>query len=113
MKRLLEWIRGGSYKSDPGFRVTLLGRNGLRYTEGDRTLVVESEWLVPRGIGITRGSIVRWDPPYDQETIEEADRDRIIANIRKGLKGPLEVSDVWPPPDVVLPQQPPRPPSPE
>ena len=58
-------------ESDEGFSVEVLVPNGLKYTEGDKTLSVFSEFLVGRAAsGFDRSSIKNWDSgePIDKET---------------------------------------------
>jgi hypothetical protein len=63
-----------------------------------------------RTIAIYRGSIRHWDSSIDGPPMGDLDRDAIIADIERALgrRGyRLEVADVWPPPGVTLPKQPP------
>jgi hypothetical protein len=69
--------------SDEGFSVEVLGRTGIDYREGDRSMFVDSEVLL-KGIAIFRRSIKAWRPPHDAEPITE--RERILANIRKAIE---------------------------
>ena len=76
--------RPNLYESPEGFSVEVLGITGLRYREGDRTMFIDSEVLAgPSGMVVYRDSIIRWDPPHEDEKITEADRERILENIRK------------------------------
>jgi len=62
--------------------VTVLGRTGLRYTEGGRSMFVDSEMLArPNGIAVYRESISRWDTPHEADALSEGDRERILASI--------------------------------
>jgi hypothetical protein len=67
--------------------ITLLGRTGLRYTEGGRSMFVDSEMLArPNGIAVYRESISRWDPPHEADALSEGDRERILASIVAALR---------------------------
>jgi hypothetical protein len=67
--------------------VKVLGRTGLRYTEGERSMFVDSEMLArPNGIAVYRESLSRWDPPYEADTLSEGDRERILASIVAALR---------------------------
>ena len=75
--------RPNFYESSHGFSVEVLGRTGLTYREGERKMFVDSEVLLgPEGIGIYSSSIRRWDPPYENQAIDSAAKERIINNIR-------------------------------
>jgi hypothetical protein len=67
--------------------VTVLGRTGLLYTEGGRSMFVDSEMLArPNGIAVYRESISRWDPPHEAGALTEGDRERILASIVAALR---------------------------
>jgi len=67
--------------------ITLLDRTGLRYTEGDRSMSVDSEMLArPNSIAVYQESISRWDPPYESDALSEADRERVLASIIAALR---------------------------
>jgi hypothetical protein len=67
--------------------VTPLGRTGLRYVEGSRSMFVDSEMLArPNGIAVYRESIERWDPPHECDALSESDRARILASIVLALR---------------------------
>jgi hypothetical protein len=75
------------FESSEGFSVEVLGRAGLSYREGNRTMFVNSEVLMgPSGMAVYRKSITRWDAPHDNEVIEQADRERILENIRDAFR---------------------------
>ena len=73
-------------ESDSGYRVEVLGRTGLRYTEGARTMFIDSEILASTGIGLWQSSIKRWDPPSNSVLIDEGERRRILENIRAAFE---------------------------
>ena len=70
----------------PGFSVEELGRTGLRYVEGERVMLVDSEGLaVPSRIAVYRGSITAWQPPFAADPVGREDVTRIIDNIVNAL----------------------------
>ena len=74
-------------ESDEGFRVEILGRTGLLYTEGIKSLLIDSEVLAgPSGLVIYKKSIRNWRPPYDKESIDDSKRDTMIENIRHAFR---------------------------
>ncbi len=75
--------RPNLYESSEGFSVEVLGRTGMRYREGTRQLFVDSEVLQIPGIVIYTGRMRHWDAPHQEETVSDAERDRIVGNIRK------------------------------
>jgi len=82
-------------ESDAGFSIEILGRTGMKYREGEKSLFVDSEVLVQgQGIAISSKSIREWDPPYTASPISPEKRDAIINNIRQAMEyqnEPLEV----------------------
>jgi hypothetical protein len=74
-------------QSDEGFSVEVLGRTGLLYTEGSKSLDIDSEVLAgPSGLGIYRNSIKSWNPPHNNEPIDESKHDAIVENIRRAFR---------------------------
>jgi hypothetical protein len=75
-------------ESDEGFSVEVLAPDGsLRYTEGPRTMEVDSEMLVgPTALVIYSKSIKHWNPPYSQESVDEAAKQRIIDNMQRAFR---------------------------
>jgi hypothetical protein len=79
--------RGNVIQSSDGYSVEVLGHVGLLYTEGSKSIHVNSEIsLGPSGLGIYKGSIRAWNPPYDNETIDDNKRDTIVENIRRAFR---------------------------
>ena len=75
-------------ESTAGFSIRVLGRTGLRYSEGDRTAWIDSEVLAaPRSIAIAMMSMKAWDSPSGPEQVTEADRDRVQRNIERAFVG--------------------------
>lgn len=82
-------------ESDDGFAVEYLGRAGLSYSEEGKSLLINSELLLgPYLMVIYKRSIQRWDPPYSDQIIDEADRERIINNIRAAYRSQGQEIDV-------------------
>jgi hypothetical protein len=89
--------------STAGFTVRVLGRTGLRYSEGERSVWIDSEVLArPRALVMSKLSIRHWEGPDPQE-IGETERDRISANIERAfeargyeieVRGPFDWSTV-------------------
>lgn len=80
-------IRNNVIQSDEGFSVELLGYRGLLYTEGSKTLKIDSEILYgPSDLVLYKDSIKFWKPPYDNEIIDEGKREAIIENVRRAFR---------------------------
>jgi hypothetical protein len=83
----LSKFRGSVIVGRSGYSVQILGRVGLRYREGERTMFVDSEILAgENAISAYSSSIKAWDPPNDKDPIGEEERSRIIENIRRALE---------------------------
>jgi Immunity protein 74 len=88
--------------SDEGFSVEILigYDGGLIYNEGPRRMHLGTTVLVrPPGMMIYPYSIREWEPPYEDEPIDEAKREQIIARIRSafdfwGLEMRVEETDL-------------------
>lgn len=73
-------------ESTEGFSVRVLGRTGMRYTEGDRSVWIDSEVLAkPRAIAASWSSIRVWEGPAPSEVGPE-DRDRIVKNLKRAFE---------------------------
>lgn len=84
-------------ESDAGFSVQVLGRTGLCYCEGERSMSVDSEVVMgPEGLMVIADSIRAWSPPHEKELIDEARRKRIVENIRAAFRfRGLEIDVRW------------------
>jgi len=72
-------------ESSAGFSVRVLGRTGLRYKEGARSVWIDSEVLAkPRAIAMFKESIQTWDGP-EPEAVSVTERDRIASNIGRAF----------------------------
>ena len=82
-------------ESDAGFSVEVLGRTGIRYREGNRSLFVDSEVLAPgKGIAIFVNSIRIWDPPSGGGPISAEEKARIVANIKAAMDFKREAIEI-------------------
>jgi len=73
-------------KSSAGFMVRVLGRTGMRYMEGGRSVWVDSEVLArPGAIAMFKDSMKAWEQPNDSAEFTGADRDRIANNIKRAF----------------------------
>jgi hypothetical protein len=69
----------------PGCGVTVLGRAGLRYREGSRTIFVDGEMLTGKyDFVIYSSSIQAWEG--SKEPISEDERRRIVANVQAAFQ---------------------------
>jgi hypothetical protein len=73
-------------ESSDGFSVRVLGRTGLRYTEGERSVRIDSEVLAkPRAIAMFKPTIRVWEGPEPGE-VSTQDRDRIADNVKRAFE---------------------------
>lgn len=72
--------------SDEGWQVKLLGRSGILYSESARSMKIDSEVLSgTAGLAVYSYSIQRWLPPNEQDALDDADKTRIIDNLRRAF----------------------------
>ncbi|MGZ3374728.1 MAG: hypothetical protein ACXU9O_15220 [Gemmatimonadaceae bacterium] len=85
-------------ESSQGFAVEVLGRTGLRYTEGGRDLFIDSEVLAAGfGLLVIANSIQNWGPkPRSSGDLERAERVRIIENIQRAFASQGEKIEIKP-----------------
>jgi hypothetical protein len=83
-------------ESDEGFSVQVLGRTGMRYREGGRSVLIDSEVLAPgKGIAVFVDSIKNWQTRDGEKPVTTQERKMIVARIEAAIafKGePLELS---------------------
>jgi hypothetical protein len=73
-------------ESTEGFSVKVLGQTGMRYTEGTRSVWIDSEVLAkPRAIAMLKETIRFWEGPEPEE-ISEKERDRIANNVKRAFE---------------------------
>jgi hypothetical protein len=81
-------------ESDEGFS-TKVEMTRILYTEGEKRLYIYSEILAsPGNIGIWKESILNWEPPYQDELIDQNKRDAIVEKIRRAFRWKGESIDV-------------------
>jgi hypothetical protein len=90
--------------SSNGFAIKVLGRTGMRYVEGPRSVWIDSEVMAtPRTMAMYEPSIRTWESPEDPGPVTDQDRVRIVENIRRAFAacgyelqviGPLDWSTV-------------------
>jgi hypothetical protein len=70
-------------QSDAGYTVEVIPRTHIRYTEGARTMLIDSEPLIPDGtMALYTSSMEKWDPPHNGQPLDATERARIVENIR-------------------------------
>jgi hypothetical protein len=78
-------------------------RGHIRFQFEERTGTIESEILVPHDLGdsgrvVYRDTFQRWDPPFDNEVVDEETKDKILKELqleRARGNGVLEVRRNW------------------
>jgi hypothetical protein len=71
-------------ESNAGFSVGVLGRTGLRYAEGGRSVWIDSEVLAkPGAVALFKDSIRLWE---GEGPVSAADRDRIASNVKRAFE---------------------------
>ena len=74
-------------ESGAGFSVRVLGRTGLRYTDGHKSVWIDSEVLAkPGAIAMYKDSIKTWDSSDRTELVNDADRIRIAENTKRAFE---------------------------
>jgi hypothetical protein len=88
--------RRNTISSDEGFTVKILGgRGGVRYTEGDQSVEINSEFSGgTRCVILYRNSIVAWASPVGQVAVSEEERSRILRNVRRAFESDGYSSEV-------------------
>ena len=72
---------------DEGFSVEVLGRTGLLYKEGSKNMHINSEILAsPGGILISKSSIQKWNPPNQDDIVDDIKRNAIIDNVCRAFR---------------------------
>jgi Immunity protein 74 len=72
-------------ESNDGVTVEILGRTGIRYTEGERAYFVDSDVLATPAIAVSATRIRAWDDSHEVATLTDADRQRIFENIAEAF----------------------------
>ena len=72
---------------DEGFSVEFLGRNGIEYTEGEKSMRVDTEMLAPpHGVSIYQESIKKWRRPFESVSLTAEHKNRIVDNIARVIE---------------------------
>ncbi len=68
--------------------IRLLGREGLRYSEGGRSMEIDGEMLVGGDTNwvVYTDSIERWDPPHDAEPVDAEKKAEIVRAVLELLR---------------------------
>jgi hypothetical protein len=85
LSRLAERIRQNRYRLDSDRFVDLVNQAELRYHEGGRSIVVGYESLEGGEIGLYPNQIGPWEPALPGDRVDEAERARIMDNVRMAL----------------------------
>lgn len=81
---MLSDSRNGDQVGKGDFSLEYVARSGARYREPGRSMFVDAEMApMPHGLILFAGSIVKWDPPYEGEPLDQNARYRIICNIQE------------------------------
>jgi hypothetical protein len=72
-----------SAQSSNGFKVERTGRDHLKYSEGDRFIVIDVE--PGDGLAIYTSSISTWSGGSEAEPVKQPEIDRIIKNVCQAL----------------------------
>lgn len=87
---MTEWFsepRPNLIEGESLISVEVLGRTGIRYVEGERSALVDSEVLAePDAIVAYRNSIKGWNAPHESDALDDVDRERMLNNIRRALE---------------------------
>src|SRR4051794_17895141 len=71
--------------STEGYSVRVLGQTGMRYSEGERSVWIDSEVLAePDSIVINPTTMRAWEGP-NPEPVKASDRARVVANIKRAF----------------------------
>ncbi|MCL4274521.1 MAG: hypothetical protein KJZ77_11675 [Anaerolineales bacterium] len=82
-------------ESGEGYSVEVLGRTGLRYTEGEKRMHIDSEVLNASEIAVVESSIQAWDSPFEAEVIDDKKRAVILENIRRAFTFMNAIMERW------------------
>jgi hypothetical protein len=77
------WLNNQGVKSSAGFVFQRADRFCYHYVEGHRVLIAKTDGGAIETIYL--GAEPRWEPPYETEPINDADIERITANIVKAM----------------------------
>lgn len=73
-------------ESSEGFSVRVLGLTGMRYTEGDRSVYMDSEVLAkPGAIALFKDRMRPWGTPRGSPRLSKDESDRIANNVKRAF----------------------------
>lgn len=72
-----------SVKHSTGYIVSLVKRYLMEYREDNHLMIIEID--DGKSLGIYKGTIKEWQPPYDNEIISKEKTEEIIRNIKDAL----------------------------
>jgi hypothetical protein len=86
LRRLYAGLISGEVVRHGTRRLYLMGRDGLKYSDGKRSVLIETEMLTgPVNRVIYAGLITHWLPPHEAEAISAAQRSEIAQMVRDYL----------------------------
>ncbi len=72
--------------SDSGFEVKIKSRGALLYTEGNKSININSEYLAENGgIAVYANSIEYWNDQHKEEKISSQKKQQILDNVNEAL----------------------------
>lgn len=86
LRRFYERFMSGEVARDGTRRLHLAGRDGFRYSDGDRSVLIETEMLTGDvNRVIYAGLITNWLPPHEAESILPEQRSEIVRTVYEFL----------------------------
>jgi hypothetical protein len=73
-------------ESSLGYSVEVLGRLGMIYRQGGRSVAIDSELLTTESIEIFASSIKTWESAEGSKPVSPEERERIVARIRRAME---------------------------
>jgi hypothetical protein len=83
---LEQLLRPARYRIDADRFVDRVDETTLRYHEHNRSIMVGYEALKGGEMGLFPSQIERWEPYRDGDVVDEAERKRILENVRRALE---------------------------
>jgi hypothetical protein len=99
LRQVCERFMSGEVARDGARRLYLAGRDGFRYSDGARSVLIETETLTGRvNRVIYAGLITNWLPPHETESISPEQRSEIVRTVYEFLVEQGRVVEVdWEP----------------
>lgn len=104
---MLQWLRRAYERMTTGVvarnglhRLYLVGRDAIKYSDGRRSVIVETEMLSgPVNRVVYAGLITHWLPPHQDERISTQERSEIVEMVRRLLSARGQGVEIdWKPP---------------